>query len=87
MAIDTAAKRRSAASILPIIKAGLIPDGAIGASDRTAVAWLYSGISIEGAVTAIHMKQVFDIDLEDLYEMPLRVSFRPLPDELQFKDK
>lgn len=40
-----------------------------------------------GGATAIHMKQISDIDLEDLYEMPLRVSFRPLPDELQFKDK
>ena len=52
MAIDTAAKRRSAASRKPILKAP-IPDGTIDASDRAHIAWLYSGISILRYIAAL----------------------------------
>ena len=44
MSIDTAAKRRSAASLLPFHKAGIVPDGTISALDRAAIAWLYIGV-------------------------------------------
>ena len=42
MAIDTAQKRRSAASFKPIIKTPL-PSGTV---DRREASWLYAGISI-----------------------------------------
>lgn len=61
MAIDTAAKRRSAAAIKPIHKGGIIPDGTIDASDRATIAWLYSGISIVSAIIALTFTDTLDI--------------------------
>jgi len=45
MAIDTRAKRQSAAGLKPFKKT-LIPDGTIDAWDRTHIACLYRGIAV-----------------------------------------
>jgi len=60
LAIDTAAKRRSAASILPITKAGLIPDGTIGTSDRPAIGWIYNGITFGTATDRLRTAQALN---------------------------
>lgn len=50
MAIDTAAKRASATLFsVPAYQVGIFPDGTIGAGDRQAATWMYSGI-LSGAV-------------------------------------
>ena len=46
MAIDTAAKRQSAAFFgCPIFPQTLIPDGSINAADRQDLVWQYRGIA------------------------------------------
>lgn len=44
MAIDTAAKRRSA-----LLEGMVIPDGTVSGSDKAWAVWMYSGIDYEAA--------------------------------------
>lgn len=70
MAVDTRAKRMSASQILmPFYLDIVVPDGAIGQSDRQAVAWSYSGIVVTfTAIIIYYLGERFQISaLGDRY--------------------
>lgn len=50
MAIDTASKRRSISAYTGLLIAP-VADGTIGAADRAALAWLYSGLDYAATTT------------------------------------
>ena len=72
MAIDTEAKRKSAAGLKPFKKI-LIPDGVLDAADREQIACLYSGILISAIarkiieLTAKLYDQALGISLHEYY--------------------
>ena len=51
--LDTRSKRASSVSILGLLLAPPLPDGAIGQGDRQHIAFSYSGILAEGGVPAV----------------------------------
>lgn len=69
--IDTAAKRRMAASFKPIMKAP-IPDGTIGKSDRVHIGWAYGGIFVvlDLATDVIRRREYYNLGkMQTIYSL------------------
>lgn len=79
MSIDSAAKRRSAASIKPILKTPL-PTGTIGANGRAEAAWMYNGISFGVVVVRSHFRPELFVSLP-----PRDVYFTDVEEEIIFE--
>ena len=59
MAIDTRAKRQSAAQVGAPLPPSVLPDGSLNAADRSQIGWTYRGIAVttppSGSGTAIYL--------------------------------